>query len=195
VFPALEMMILEFGNLHFYSDIDEWQQILIHVEQTIEQRLARRQHLGSADDLRVVWVTPPADPLLLSCAEDLGLRIVGTEYLINQALHGIPEDLEPEAALAANLLKSSLMGSSRQRAQSIIDQARRYHADGIVISGILGGSHCAFETGLIQEYVSAELDLPVLAFDVPAPAPAVSHQLRTRLEAFVELLRERRGIG
>jgi hypothetical protein len=192
VFPALEMMILEFGNLHFYSDIDEWQEILIHVEQTIEQRLARRQYLGSAGDLRVVWVTPPADPLLLSCAEDLGLRIVGTEYLINQALHGIQEDLEPESALAANLLNSSLMGSSRQRAQSIIDQARRYHAEGIVISGILGGSHCAFETGLIQEYVSAELDLPVLAFDVPAPAPAVSRQLRTRLEAFGELLQARR---
>jgi hypothetical protein len=192
VFPALEMMVLEFGNLHFYSDISEWQAILEHVEQTIDGRLARQDYLGPPDALRVVWVTPPADPLLLVFAEDLGLRVVGTEYVINQALHEIPEDREPITALAENLLNASLVGSSRARAQSVIDQARQYQAEGIVISGILGGSHCAFETSLIQEYVARELDLPVLSFDVPAPAPAVSSQVRTRLEAFAELLRARR---
>jgi len=192
VFPAPEMMVLEFGNLHFYSDISEWQAILEHVEQTIEQRLARCDYLGPTDALRVVWVTPPADPLLLVFAEDLGLRVVGTEYVINQALSEIPEDREPITALAENLLNASLVGSSCARAQSVIDQAREYQAEGVVISGILGGSHCAFETRLIEEYVSRELDLPVLAFDVPAPAPAVSSQVRTRLEAFAELLRARR---
>ena len=172
------------------------QAILEHVEQTLDRRLARHEfyeqggHEGAP--LRVVWVTPPADPLLLVFAEDLGLRVVGTEYVINQALYEIAEDEEPIAALAENLLNASLAGSSRARAQSVICQARQYKAEGIVISGILGGSHCAFETSLIQEYVARELDLPVLAFDVPAPGPAVSSQVRTRLEAFVELLRARR---
>ncbi|MEO0108269.1 MAG: 2-hydroxyacyl-CoA dehydratase family protein, partial [candidate division WOR-3 bacterium] len=36
VFPALEMMVIEFGNLHFYSDIGEWQAILEHIEATID---------------------------------------------------------------------------------------------------------------------------------------------------------------
>jgi hypothetical protein len=193
VFPALEMMVIEFGNLHFYSDIDEWQSILAHVEQTVEQRIELGQYLSpERKPLRVVWVTPPADPLLLSYAEDLGLQVVGTEYVINQALHEIPEDQEPVTALAETLLNASLIGSSRARARSVIEQARRHRAEGIVISGILGGSHCAFETGLIQKYVAAELDLPVLAFDVPAPSSAISSQVRTRLEAFVELLRARR---
>ena len=44
VFPALEMMVVEFGNLHFYSDIDEWQSILAHIEQTVEQRLKQEQY-------------------------------------------------------------------------------------------------------------------------------------------------------
>ena len=121
------------------------------------------------------------------------MQIVGTEYVINQALHEIPEDQEPMTALAENLLNASLIGSSRHRAKSIIEQAQRHHAEGIVISGILGGSHCAFETNLIQEYVAAETELPVLAFDVPAPTTAVSSQIKTRLEAFVELLRARRN--
>ena len=200
VFPALEMMVMEFGNLHFYSDIDEWQSILTHIEQTVEQRLKQGQYLTTGDRqpvtgnrLRVVWVTPPADPLLLCYAEDLGLQVVGTEYVINQALHEIPEDQEPLAALAETLLNASLIGSSRARSRSVIEQAQRHHADGIVISGILGGSHCAFETSLIQEYVAAETELPVLAFDVPAPATAISSQVQTRLEAFAELLRARRN--
>jgi hypothetical protein len=192
VFPALEMMVLEFGNLHFYSDIREWEAILEDVEETVVRRLARREFLGSPDALRVVWVTPPADPLLLVFAEDLGLRVVGTEYVINQALHEFAEDREPITALAENLLNASLIGSSRARAENVICQAREYKAEGVVISGILGGSHCAFETGLITDYVTRELDLPVLAFDVPAPGSSVSSQVRTRLEAFVELLRARR---
>jgi hypothetical protein len=193
VLPALEMMVLEFGNLHFYSDIAEWTAILEHVRDTVRDRLARRQYTGPADALRVVWVTPPADPLLLVHAEDIGLRIVGTEYVINQALPEIRVNGDPAAGLAEALLDASLIGSSRARAQSVIDQARRHRAEGVVISGILGGSHCALETGLIRDYVQEALDLPVLGFDVPAPAAAVSGQIRTRLEAFVELLRGRRS--
>jgi hypothetical protein len=195
VFPALEMMVVEFGSLHFYSDIDEWESILTHIEQTVEQRRSGVGDRGSGvgeSPLRVVWVTPPADPLLLCFAEDLGLRVVGTEYVINQALGAIAEDGEPMAALADALLNASLTGSSRARARSIIEQAHRYDAEGVVISGILGGSHCALETNLIRDYVAAETDLPVLAFDVPAPATGVSSQVKTRLEAFAELLRARR---
>lgn len=99
---------------------------------------------------------------------------------------------DPIEALAETLLNASLIGSSRARAQSVIQQARAGHAEGIIISGILGGSHCATETGLIRDYVTEELDLPVLAFDVPAPSGAISSQVKTRMEAFVELLRARR---
>jgi hypothetical protein len=193
VFPALELMLIEFGNLHFYSDIDEWTAILEHVAETVLERSRRQQYLGPVDALRVVWVTPPADPLLLSYAEDLGLRIVGTEYVIAQALPEIPETGDPLANLAETFLNASLIGSSRARAQSVIAQAQRYQAEGVIISGILGGSHCAAETNLIRDYVQEALDLPVLAFDVPAPSGLIQSQIKTRIEAFVEVLRTNRG--
>jgi benzoyl-CoA reductase/2-hydroxyglutaryl-CoA dehydratase subunit BcrC/BadD/HgdB len=192
IFPALEMMVLEFGNLHFYSDIDEWSAILAHLEETIAIRLKDHAFLGREDALRVVWVTPPADPLLLTYAEDQGLRVVGTEYVINQSLHEIDEEGEPIPALAEALLNASLIGSSRARAENAIRQAREFHAEGVIISGILGGSHCATETSLISEYIQAELDLPVLAFDVPPPTTGISSQIQTRMEAFIEVLRSRR---
>jgi benzoyl-CoA reductase/2-hydroxyglutaryl-CoA dehydratase subunit BcrC/BadD/HgdB len=205
VFPALEMMVLEFGNLHFYSDIDEWSSILAHVEETIEGRLTNGLRMADSGkrntELRVIWVTPPADPLLLTYAEDQGLRVVGTEYVINQSLHEIrsPAIDCPSAttddwltALAETLLNASLIGSSRARAESAIQQAKEFGADGVIISGILGGSHCATETSLIRDYIQEQLDLPVLAFDVPAPTTGISSQIRTRMEAFIEVLRARR---
>lgn len=192
VFPALEMMLIEFGNLHYYSDIDEWTAILEHLEQTISRRVSEKRFLASGEELRIIWVTPPADPLLLCYAEDLSLRVVGTEYVIGQALELIPETGDPLTALAETLLNASLIGSSRSRAADVIAQAQRYHAEGVIISGIFGGSHCASETHLIRDYITQELDLPVLAFDVPAPAKSIQSQVKTRIEAFVELLKSRR---
>lgn len=193
--PALEMMIVEFGCLHHYSDIDEWTEILVHLAETAERRKENGEAVTPADALRIVWVTPPADPLFLCYFEDAGCRIVGTEYVINQALEIIAEDKPPLEAIAESFLAASLIGTTRQRSESVIAQARSRQADGVVISGIFGGSHCAMETRLISHYVREALGLPVLEFDVPDPAPEISQQLRTRIEAFLEVLTERRIAG
>jgi benzoyl-CoA reductase/2-hydroxyglutaryl-CoA dehydratase subunit BcrC/BadD/HgdB len=71
-------------------------------------------------------------------------------------------------------------------------QARERRAEGIIISGILGGSHCAMETRLISDIVKQELDLPVLEFDVAPPSNEIGRQLQTRIDAFLEVLRSRR---
>ncbi|MEO0052994.1 MAG: 2-hydroxyacyl-CoA dehydratase family protein, partial [candidate division WOR-3 bacterium] len=85
VLPALEIMVIEFGCLHYYSDIAEWTAILNHLLTTAEYRRQTRQPVVPPEALRLAWLTPPADPLLLTYAEDQGARIVATEYVINQA--------------------------------------------------------------------------------------------------------------
>jgi len=191
---ALEMMVIEFGNLHYYSDMDEWTAVLEHLLATAEGRAARGERVLSEDALRVVWVTPPADPLLLTYVEDAGARVVGTEYVINQALEVMDESKPPLEAIAESFMAASLIGTSRARAQSAIDQARTYGAEGVIISGIFGGSHCAMEGRLIADYVKADLDLPVLEFDVTSPSREVARQVGTRIDAFLEVLRSRRGL-
>ena len=192
VLPALEMMVVEFGNLHYYSDIAEWSAVLEHLLATAEERAARCERVLSEDALRVVWVTPPADPLLLTYVEDSGARVVGTEYVINQALEVIDESKPGLEAIAESFMAASLIGTSRQRAESVIRQARERQAEGVIISGILGGSHCAMETRLISDFVKQELDLPVLEFDVAPPSNEIGRQLQTRIDAFLEVLRSRR---
>jgi benzoyl-CoA reductase/2-hydroxyglutaryl-CoA dehydratase subunit BcrC/BadD/HgdB len=189
---SLEMMVVEFGNLHYYSDMDEWPHVLEHLLETAESRRAAGQHVVEPDALRLVWVTPPADPLLLTYIEDSGARIVGTEYVINQALEPIDEAKPPIEAIAESFMAASLIGTSRARAESVIRQARDRHAEGVVISNIMGGSHCAMESRLIADQVKTELDLPVLEFDVAPPAREIDRQLQTRIEAFLELVRSRR---
>ena len=192
VLPALEMMVIEFGNLHYYSDITEWTAVLEHLLATAEERAAKGERVLSEGALRVVWVTPPADPLLLTYVEDHGARVVGTEYVINQALEVIDESKPGLEAIAESFMAASLIGNSRARAQSAIDQAREHGAEGVIISGIFGGSHCAMEGRLIADYVKAELDLPVLEFDVAPPSNEIGRQLQTRIDAFLEVLRSRR---
>ncbi|MEO0077840.1 MAG: 2-hydroxyacyl-CoA dehydratase family protein [candidate division WOR-3 bacterium] len=189
---ALEMMVVEFGNLHYYSDMDEWTAILEHLADTAEQRRLAGQRIVAQDALRIVWVTPPADPLLLTFVEDRGARVVGTEYVINQALEVMDESLDPLEAIADSFLAASLIGTSHARAEAVARQARENHAEGVIISGILGGSHCAMESRLIADHIRAELDLPVLEFDVAPPAREIDRQVQTRIEAFLELVRNRR---
>ena len=192
VLGALEMMVIEFGNLHYYSDMDEWTAVLEHIVGTAERRAGAREYVLDERALRLIWVTPPADPLLLTYVEDRGARVVGTEYVINQALEEMDESKPPLDAIAESFLAASLIGTSRQRAEAVIRQARERQAEGVIISNILGGSHCAMESRLIADRVKAELGLPVLEFDVAPPAREIDRQLQTRIDAFLELLRSRR---
>lgn len=192
VLPALEMMVVEFGNLHYYSDLDEWTNVIEHLLATARARAAAGQRVVAGDGLRIVWVTPPADPLLLCYLEDRGGRVVGTEYVINQALEEMDEQQPGLEAIAGSFMAASLIGTSRQRAESVLSQAREQNAEGVLISGILGGSHCAMEARLIADRVKAGLDLPVLEFDVAQPAAEIDRQTRTRIDAFLELVRSRR---
>ncbi|MEO0079075.1 MAG: 2-hydroxyacyl-CoA dehydratase family protein [candidate division WOR-3 bacterium] len=201
VLPALEMMVVEFGNLHYYSDIAEWTEIVAHLLALARSRVQHGQRVLSEDALRLVWVTPPADPLLLCYVEDRGARVVGTEFVINQALAEIDfcsvktdrsDITQGLRAIARSFMAASLIGTSRQRAESVIRQAREQGAEGIIVSGVFGGSHCAMESRLIADYVREALDLPILEFDVGAPGPEIDRQTLTRIDAFLELLRSRR---
>lgn len=192
VFPALETMVVEFGCLHGYSDIVEWTAIVEHLVQTGEARLAAGKTVLALDSLRIGWVTPPADPLLLCYVEDRGARIVASEYVINQALSLIDESVPPLLGIARSLLTGSLIGTSRERAEMFVTAAQGRRAEGVIVSGILGGSHCAMESRLIGDYIKQKLDIPILEFDVAPPNKAIDRQTQTRIDAFLELVRSRR---
>jgi benzoyl-CoA reductase/2-hydroxyglutaryl-CoA dehydratase subunit BcrC/BadD/HgdB len=183
--PALEMMIVEFGNLYGYADIDEWISIVEMIHETVAHRVDNNTGVGGTDAVPIAWITPSADPLLLNVVEDLGCRVVETEYVINQALVPIDENIEPFRALARAFYDASLIGSTESRVERIRQAAREHKIKGVLITNMLGASHCAMETRLIERLIT---EVPVVSIDVPMPS-SITGQLRTRLEAFVETMR------
>ena len=182
--PALELMVIEFGNLYGYADMDEWISIVEMILEMVRNRASGKVGVLDRNAVPVAWVTPSADPYLLNLVEDLGGRVVATEYVINQALVPIEENIDPFRALARALMKSSLNGSTSERIKRIKEMAESGRIKGVIITNMLGASHCAMETRLIEKELQS---VPVLAIDVPAPF-GITEQIRTRIEAFLEMI-------
>ncbi len=185
--PALELMTIEFGNLYGYADLDEWLDILEMVYETVENRVKQGIGIMKTDAIPIAWITPSAEPLLLNLVEDFGMRIVESEYVINQALVPIEEDIEPFQALARSFLQASLIGSTQERIKKIMDGVKAKKIAGVLITNMIGASHCAMETRLMEKMLS---DVPVLSIDVPAPF-GITEQIRTRIAAFAETLKNK----
>jgi len=192
--PALEIMNIEFIALSAYSDLDEAIIILEHILQNVQFRVENNLGITKIDAVRVAWITPPADPLLLNYLEDLGGRLVATEFVINQALYPLQINGNPLEALADGMLNGSLMGTSKRRADEIIKQAKKYNTEGVIISNVFASSHCAYETSIIKEQIRKELNIPVLTFDVVAPGKQMlQSQILNRMAAFMEMLKEKKN--
>lgn len=183
--PALELMTIEFGNMYGYGDFDEWTRIVEGVYATVKQRVELGQGVLKAGAIPIAWVSPSADPYMLNLVEDMGCRVVATEYVINQALVEIEEDAEPFRALARAFLQASLIGSTEERVERIKGEIDAGKVRGVLITNSMGASHCAMETRLIEKMLGK---VPVLSVDIPEPF-GISEQIRTRLEAFVEMIR------
>lgn len=191
--PALEIMNVEFAGLSAYSDLDEALRVLHHMRDTVKYRVETGQGTGKSDQTRVMWVTPPADPILLNNLEDIGGRLSGTEFLINQSRHQLTGDDDPIAKLADGMLNGSLMGTSGARAEEVIRQSEKYKAEGVIISNIFASSHCSCETGIIRKRLKEKLNIPVLAFDVVGPGKNKKQsQIFNRMNAFMEIASEKR---
>lgn len=194
--PALEMMNLEFMGLAYYADLQEAVDIAEHLADTARRRSRSRDPAIPPLSVRVFWVTPPADPILLNHLEDLGGQVVGSEYVIHQIREPLREDLPPLEALAEGILNMSLIGSSVKRAQYAVEEAKAASAEGVIISSIFASSHCASEDRIIAEEIKKAMDIPVLAFDVVGPGKERQQsQTLNRMQAFVEVLKARRRRG
>ena len=179
--------------IHFCSDQDETIVVLQELLDEVNRRVAAGTGYSSAEAARIFWVNPVADLQVMNLLEDCGGRICGTEYLFAHALDPIPLDVPPMEALAQMALADPMVGSATDRAARIVAEIRRFGAEAVIVSRIPGASHCALEGEIIGEIVRAECGLPVLEIEVPPLTDAMRPTLRTRLEALVETVQNRRS--
>ena len=190
--PALEMLIAEMLAIHFCSDQNETIMVLKCLLDEVTARIKKGAGFLLPDAARIFWVNPVADLQVMNLLEQCGGRICGTEYLFTHALDAIPQDIPPTEALAQMALADPMAGSSADRAARISADIRTFGAEALVISRIPGASHCALEGQVIGEIVRDKLDIPVVELEIPPLTDSIRPTLRTRLEALVETVRERR---
>jgi benzoyl-CoA reductase/2-hydroxyglutaryl-CoA dehydratase subunit BcrC/BadD/HgdB len=190
--PALEMLIAEMLAIHFCSDRQETIEVLKELLDEVKNRVRAGKGVLDADAAKIFWINPVADLQVMNLLEDYGGRICGTEYLFTHALDTIPEDLPPLEALAQMALADPMAGSSADRAERICADISRFGAEAVLISRIPGASHCALEGEVIRQIVQDKFDIPILEIEVPPVTDSMRPTVRTRLEALVETVRERR---
>jgi benzoyl-CoA reductase/2-hydroxyglutaryl-CoA dehydratase subunit BcrC/BadD/HgdB len=190
--PALEMLIAEMLAIHFCSDRAESVAVLTELVAEVRLRMDEGRGVVPAGAARLFWVNPVADLRVMNLLEDCGARLGGTEFLFCHALDAIPEDVPPMEALARMALADPMVGPSADRAARIVRDARTLGAEAVVVSRIPGASHCALEGAVIGQIVRETLGLPVVELEVPPVADPMWPTLKTRLEALVETVMERR---
>lgn len=190
--PALEMLIAEMLSIHFCSDREESAAVLGDLLSEVDRRIAAGQGVLAEDAVRIFWVNPAADLRAMNLLEECGGRVCGTEYLLRHALDEIREDVPPMDALAAAALADPMIGPVEDRARLICNEAREFDCEAVIVSRIPGASHCAFEGGIIREIVAERLGLPVVEIEIPPISDSLGLAVRTRIEALVETVKERR---
>lgn len=88
--------------------------------------------------------------------------------------------------MAQSFLQASLIGSTAERVARVRERIDAKEIRGVIITNMLGASHCSMETRLIQEMLP---EIPILALDVPPPF-GITHQIKLRIKAFMEMLQE-----
>lgn len=190
--PALEMLIAEMLAIHYCSDRDECAIVLNNLLDEVKKRIESNEGVLPPDAVKVFWVNPVADLRAMNLLEDCGGRICGTDYLFAHALDFIPDDIEPIEALAMMALADPMVGSSSDRALRICADIQQFGAEALIISRIPGASHCAYEGTIIGETVKERLGIPVVEIEVPSLIDSFVPGLKTRIEALIETVKERR---
>ena len=128
----------------------------------------------------------------MNLLEKCGGQICGTEYLYSHALDPIPDNIEPLEALARTALADPMVGSTHDRAARIQNDIRAFGAEALIVSRIPGASHCAYEGRIIGDAIRDSLDIPVLEIEIPSLCDSLEPSIRTRLEALIETIIQRR---
>jgi benzoyl-CoA reductase/2-hydroxyglutaryl-CoA dehydratase subunit BcrC/BadD/HgdB len=191
--PGLEMYLAEFVTIHTCSEPVECFNVIQGLLDVAEERLKTGESpLKSESPYRVYWMYPSTDASLITLLEDMGGCIAGTDYFINHSFLPLREDTDPLTAIAENCMDDRLICSPSERIRRIVEDVKKYRAEGILMSGIFGASHCAWDASALHDIIQKELGIPVLIFDVPYSPGRYNQQVVSRMQSFIELIKTKR---
>jgi len=170
----------------------------VEVAETYRDELARKVAQGIAgrpnEQLRLLWLQNRVQfktPLESLIEEEHGAAIVVDEF--NDITWDAIDPDDPYPGLARRILSICFVGPATGRITNLQRLAREYKVDGAINPCQWGCRQGAGARGLVADGLK-EIGVPVLNLEVDCVDPRnfAEGQLRTRLEAFLEMLSERR---
>jgi benzoyl-CoA reductase/2-hydroxyglutaryl-CoA dehydratase subunit BcrC/BadD/HgdB len=145
---------------------------------------------------RLLGILPShhTDPRLEHLINELGMAIVAVDYeCIAPLPPGAPETKDVYIT-ASQLLRGSMAQPLAVRVKLIIDGCRRWKIDGILDHFHVGCRGVAGDALIIQDMVTKELGIPVLALEWENFDPRVFdyEQYKAKLEVFRSMMENRK---
>jgi bcr-type benzoyl-CoA reductase subunit C len=149
---------------------------------------------------RIIITGIMAEPVgVLDLLDKLGAVVVGDDLLLGERLYrdDVDENGEPLAALANHFLGlepcAVIYGPAKPRGKSLIKQVQKTNADGVLVINMKYCEMEEFDYPYIKEDLT-EASIPHLWIEVEQQGTSFE-QYRTRLQAFIEMLKARKEHG
>lgn len=157
----------------------------------LELRIKEGIGIGGEDAIRLMWlVIPPAHHIdIFKDLEKLGAVAVCEE--VSSVWCGMIEVKDIIDGLAKRYLENPFNGNLEKRIKHAIEMAKEYEVDAAIHNSIWGCPQSSSGAIAIKDALKEELGIPTLVFDGDPidPRDYAQGQIRTRIEAFIEMLR------
>jgi hypothetical protein len=192
---SLDLILCIFISTDWLGDPEAALQMLSRIRNAGKRRLAQGKK-GKAvhpNPIRLL-ITGIAwgDLGLYNMVDELGGLIVGSECVFNLYHEDIDPEGDPLEIIARRFLTTPYALPAKQRAQWTVDNiCRAKGVDGVVFNCNFGCNYQAAEARMVTDIIKQETGLPCLITDADLPKENRG-QMRTRLEAFLEMIRQRK---
>ena len=161
--------------------------------QDFERKVAAGESGTENEKLRLLWIQNRIqfkNPIVKMMEEEYGAAVVIDE--LNDITWDPIDPADPYRGLAARSMSISFNGANSRRVAHLQDLARRYRIDGAINPCHWGCRQGTGSRGIVGQGLK-EIGVPVLNLEVDCVDPRnfAEGQLRTRIEAFTEMLSER----
>jgi len=158
-----------------------------------EKKVAAGQAGVDAEKLRLMWIQNRIqfkNPIVKMMEEEYGAAVVIDE--LNDITWGPIDPDDPYRGMAERAMSIPFNGANTRRVSHLQDLARRYRIDGAINPCHWGCRQGTGSRGIVGQGLK-EIGVPVLNLEVDCVDPRnfAEGQLRTRIEAFTEMLTER----
>ncbi len=193
---------LMIGQLTFYEDIDRWTTYIEHLNAELEVMVRSGVHVGNPDDPRILLAGSPIvwpNWKIPNIIEDSNAIIVADELCSTGRIFNDPVVLDEPSlndmyrALAERYLypcTCPCFSPNDERSESILRSIEKYNIDGVVFH-ILKGCHLNSIEATRIELLLRKNNIPLLKIESEYDEGDVE-QIRTRVEAFLEIIRMRK---